>query len=926
MKLTIDNALHNGIEAHKSGDVYEADKYYTAILQVQPKHPDANHNLGVLAVGLGKVEQSLPFFKIALEEKPTIVQFWSSYIDALIKLGRIIDARVALDQAKKTGIDDKAFTSLERHLPFAEKSTDSRYDSRTLHFSDILDELDLTQALRLAKRKYKDGIKDEAEGIYRKILNKFPKNKRARDGLKLCSGGVPTHKSKKASLSQEKLQSLINLFNEGKLLLTVEKATLLMHQYPESTALYNIIGRAHATLKQYDVAIENFEKAITINPRYAEAYYFMAHTFNENGNSSQAVANFKKALEIKPTLFEASYNLGIVLYQEGDFKGAIYNYKQAIKIKPDLAEAHYNLGKAYRSTQNLTKAMQSYRKAIEIKPNYAEAYNNLGSALNQIGDFEGALNTCEQAIRFKPKHTEAYYNIGIALRGFNVTGKSFSKEQPNLHKIIIQILHHKTYVRPADIAPAVIKLLKFESGLKIIFEIYLAGKLKQSLKKVISELSKMPLFLTLLTVCPLSDLRLELILTELRSALLSPILLDCNSKDVLMVQSALALQCFTNEYIYNQTNEESRAVETLKESVSRILLKGQQPSPHSILCLASYEGLSNFEWAKSLAPTSYLREVLIRQVIEPIEESSLKLDIPILSNIADPMSAKVREQYEENPYPRWVNLGLPPKPYSLAYLTQFLNLNLSDPIINKVESPTILIAGCGTGQHSIGTASLFENCTVLAIDLSLSSLAYAKRKTKQFNIKNIDYMQADLLDLRKLNQKFDIVESIGVLHHMENPMAGWKVLCECLKPGGLMHIGLYSELARKHHEKIQLEINQENIGANDLAMKQFRNNVIHSAQSHHKKILQHSDFYSLSTLRDLLFHVQEHRFTLLQIKNCLSELGLKFSGFPDYGIVKAFKLEYPAKSDAHNLDKWIAYEANFPSTFKGMYQFWCQKL
>ena len=86
MKFTLDQALQKGIEAHKSGQLEEADKYYSAILANQPDHPDANHNLGVLAVGIGKVEEALRFFRVAINAKPQIIQFWLSYIDALIKL------------------------------------------------------------------------------------------------------------------------------------------------------------------------------------------------------------------------------------------------------------------------------------------------------------------------------------------------------------------------------------------------------------------------------------------------------------------------------------------------------------------------------------------------------------------------------------------------------------------------------------------------------------------------------------------------------------------------------------------------------------------------------------------------------------------------------------------------------------------------
>ena len=103
MELTLEQALQKGIEAHKAGKVQEADRYYTAILKANPKHPDANHNMGVLAVGVGRVEAALPFFKVAVEANPNIAQYWLSYIDALIKLDRITDAKAVLKEAKQKG-------------------------------------------------------------------------------------------------------------------------------------------------------------------------------------------------------------------------------------------------------------------------------------------------------------------------------------------------------------------------------------------------------------------------------------------------------------------------------------------------------------------------------------------------------------------------------------------------------------------------------------------------------------------------------------------------------------------------------------------------------------------------------------------------------------------------------------------------------
>ena len=109
-------------------------------------------------------------------------------------------------------------------------------------------------------------------------------------------------------------------------------------------------------------------------------------------------------------------------------------------------------------------------------------------------------------------------------------------------------------------------------------------------------------------------------------------------------------------------------------------------------------------------------------------------------------------------------------------------------------------------------------------------------------------------------------------------------------------------------------------------MKLFRSNVINSSQQDHKNIRLLGDFYSLSELRDLLFHVQEHRFTIPQIKDCLSKLGLKFCGFESGKIVKNFKLTNTGRDDPYDLDKWDLYEKDNPRSFSGMYQFWCQKV
>jgi len=137
---------------------------------------------------------------------------------------------------------------------------------------------------------------------------------------------------------------------------------------------------------------------------------------------------------------------------------------------------------------------------------------------------------------------------------------------------------------------------------------------------------------------------------------------------------------------------------------------------------------------------------------------------------------------------------------------------------------------------------------------------------------------------------------------------------------------LYSELARRHIVKTREDIALRGIGTSEAEIRQFRQFLVESHDEQHRLLAVSSDFYSLSTLRDLIFHVQEHRFTLPQIQHCLDELGLQFCGFEDKDIVGRFKHSFGKDSDVCDLSLWHQFEEENPSTFAGMYQFWCQKI
>src|SRR5262249_5755385 len=255
-------------------------------------------------------------------------------------------------------------------------------------------------------------------------------------------------------------------------------------------------------------------------------------------------------------------------------------------------------------------------------------------------------------------------------------------------------------------------------------------------------------------------------------------------------------------YAFAVSAEEEAQVGALRSDIDERLTRAPILEPdfeQMLLRFALYEPLSALTAATRLLgipvpPGSPLKAVVERCLGEPLEEAALAREIPDLGSIENAVSQRVRDQYEEHPYPRWRSLP-PLASVSLpAMLRQkFPHARLPSSLEGPIE---VLVAGCGTGRQPIATALCIAQARVVAVDLSLNSLGYAKRMAMRLGASNIDFLHADLLALGGLGRDFHLVEAVGVLHHMEDPRAGWRVLCGLLRPGGFMRIGLYSALAR----------------------------------------------------------------------------------------------------------------------------------
>lgn len=438
-------------------------------------------------------------------------------------------------------------------------------------------------------------------------------------------------------------------------------------------------------------------------------------------------------------------------------------------------------------------------------------------------------------------------------------------------------------------------------------------------------------FLTSTLAC---DIELERFLTATRFTLLEA---ACAGADLHQVEEnalcffcAVAQQCFINEYVFAHTDREIEQAHRLRALLVDALSSETSVPELWLAAVAAYFPLADLPVANSILSRPWSAPVatlVARQVEERQEERRLQAAVPRITIIEDGVSALVKQQYEENPYPRWIKASPVGKPVTIdRYLRRRFPLV---PIrnITRKDKVEILVAGCGTGQHAIETARQFSGAQVLAVDLSLTSLGYAVRKTRELGLNNVEYAQADILQLPSIGRAFDLIEATGSLQCMADQLAGWRLLLSILRPGGFMRLGLYSRTARQDINDARRFIAEHGYRPCAEDIRRFRQELMGVGDDiSTRPATESEDFFSTSACRDLLFHVQEHQSTLPEIKLFLSQNRLDFLGFELAGhVLEHFRQRFPLDAAMIDLDLWHIVETENPLVFAGMYEFWIQK-
>ena len=331
MKLDINQLLDKAITTHQQGKLEEAEHFYYEILKILPKHPETNHNLGILFASQNKLSEALELFKRATEEKPNNEKFWLSFSNILIKKNKLDEAEGACKKA--IDINPNSIEAYNCLAIIQEKSR--QLDKAILSFKRAIQ---INPSI--SKHHFNLGV----------ILYKINKLKEAEISFK--------------------------------------KAVDLKSDFPEA---YNNLGLTLDKLEELNEAEICIKKAIELNPDYAEAYNNLGTIFKKLDKLEEAEISFKKAIKLNLNYAEAYNNLGLTFYETNNIIEAEKYYKKAIELKPTFLDAFNNLGTLLSIQGRLDEALIMYDKTLSLNPDYKLALYNRGHILAKKNRFKGAL-------------------------------------------------------------------------------------------------------------------------------------------------------------------------------------------------------------------------------------------------------------------------------------------------------------------------------------------------------------------------------------------------------------------------------------------------------------------------------------------------------------------------------------------------------
>lgn len=372
--VNLDAELQRAIEHHQAGRHAQAEALYLSIVQAQPYHAIANHNVGLLAGQLGFHDAALPYLRTALSVNPDEGQFWISYANGLLAAEQAEHGLEIIESAIQRGLDNEESQALLAR---------ARAAVAQLPQTPTAEEMQHVVGL------YNAGQFAQLESATRALIASYPES-----GFAWSVLGTALQLQGKDALP------------------TLQKTVALA---PHDAEAHGNLGNAWQAAGQYEQAIDCYLRALEIQPDFAEAHSNLGGALQAQGRLDEAAHAYRQALAINPAYAMAHFNLGNTLKSQGDLDGAVASYRQALEIVPDDAELHGNLGNALQALGQLDAAAASYRRAVALAPGYAVAHSNLGATLQDLEQLDEALASHATAVRLDAGNAAFQNGLGLCL-------------------------------------------------------------------------------------------------------------------------------------------------------------------------------------------------------------------------------------------------------------------------------------------------------------------------------------------------------------------------------------------------------------------------------------------------------------------------------------------------------------------------------
>ena len=551
------------------------------------------------------------------------------------------------------------------------------------------------------------------------------------------------------------------------------------------------------------------------------------------------------------------------------------------------------------------------------------------SALKEAtGDRDGAALELTRALRVTPTHAEAAQRLATLL----AQGK-LADSTPLDPAGLAAALAFRTVDRDLVGAAAMQNLMR-DGALRRAIDVMRRDGPDEAARSILARRSapllRDGLLLAILRESIVSDFEIERLLTAIRRALLLSLPAErLAESDLAGFAAALAAQCRNNEYVFAEKSDETERVSAIR-AIAEEAIHGNTASDGHLLLYALYRdpmGLLSSDSQpphfQAISPATFA-QFLGTTIAETREIRAHAHAIPRIGNLVGETTQKVKAQYETHPYPRWRGTALFPGGQYVQHLETYFSRT---ELAFARASFEVLVAGCGTGLQAISAALDYgRQARVTGLDISAASLGYAGLMADRMEADNLDLVLGDIGGIASFQPswsgRFSVIECCGVLHHMADPFGAWRDLLECLAPGGIMLVGLYSAVARRDLDVLRQAPDYPGAGCNDEALRAYRQVLFErGAAAPGGSYLKSRDIFTTSGFRDFFLHVSEKPTTIAEIQCFIEANGLAFRGFVNvpFGLLRR---RFPDEAWPGRLERWAELEAERPQLFIGMYQFW----